>query len=161
MSLYSNHMTECYTEALVLEKESSGEEDAKVILFTKELGKISAKIKSARKILSKLNGHLEPLNLVKVRLINKNKFQVADVLRVDALPIENFAALRLIKEMSAEEQPDLVMWNLIVCREFAEGKILAAAGFDPQFAVCQNCGSISDLKFSIQNLEYFCQNCFN
>ena len=79
-------MVEYFTEALVLDKEDSGDLDARIILYTEDLGKITAKAKSVKRITSKLNGHLEPLNFIQVRLVEKNGFQI-----VDALTIANSA----------------------------------------------------------------------
>jgi len=152
-------VSEYITHAIVLDKEPLNETDARVFLYTQELGRITAKIISARKIISKLNGHLEPLNLVWIRLIKKNIFQVADALKVGALSQNNLAVLRLIKELTADSQPDLELWSLIQRNELTEEKVLRILGFDKQFATCQLCGSSQQLFFSITDLVYFCQNC--
>ena len=90
---------EYFTEAVVLDKEPSGEFDSIAHLYTQELGRVSASVTSARKILSKLNSHLEPLNLVQVRLVEKNRFHVADVLKTGALDRQHLDALKLIKSI--------------------------------------------------------------
>ena len=65
-------MQEHFTEALVLDKEILGELDYRVFLYTQQLGKIAAKVRSGRRITSKLAPHLEPLNFIQARLIEKN-----------------------------------------------------------------------------------------
>ncbi len=159
--MYNVKVIEYCTEALVLDKEVVGEEDARVFLFTRDLGLIAALAKSVKKITSKLNSHLEPLSLVSVRLVNKNSWRVADALRIGRLSDGQLGALRLIKYLSPEVQPDSGVWNLISRGELSENGILIAAGFDPKFASCQSCGGVNNLSFSLKNLEYFCQNCFN
>lgn len=153
-------MTECYTEALVLDKESSGEQDARVFLFTRDLGLIFAKITSARKATSKLNGHLEPLDLAQVRLIEKNQPQVADALKIGQLSKNFLGTLRLIKELNVAGQPDLSLWDAIKNDRLSDRLVLKLAGFDPNFAKCQTCNRTAKLNFSVPHLDYFCSFCF-
>ena len=68
-------MLEFVTEGLVLDKESRKESDIVVTIYTKKLGLIFGNAASARKIASKLGPHLEPLNLVRLRLVKKKRFQ--------------------------------------------------------------------------------------
>ena len=154
-------MLEYFTEAVVLYKEPIGEQDARVVLFTRELGRITAKIKSARKITSKLSGHFEPLDISQVRLITKNIFQIVDGLKIGRIESRHLPSLNLIKDISAEGQPDLMMWELLRSNRLSEEAVLKVSGFDPKFAECQSCSGVNHLKFSIQNLDYFCLNCFN
>ncbi|MEK7212689.1 MAG: recombination protein O N-terminal domain-containing protein, partial [Patescibacteria group bacterium] len=51
-------MQEYLSEAVVLDAVPNGDLDLRVHLFTKKFGKLTAKVKSARKITSKLAGHL-------------------------------------------------------------------------------------------------------
>ena len=71
-------MTEHFTEA-----------DSLITFYTKDFGKVGAKAKGAKRIVSKLSAHLEPLNFVLVRLIEGRGFQIAD-----ALTINNQSILR-------------------------------------------------------------------
>ena len=71
-------MTEHFTEA-----------DSLITFYTKDFGKVVAKAKGAKRIVSKLSAHLEPLNFVLVRLIEGRGFQIAD-----ALTINNQSLLR-------------------------------------------------------------------
>ena len=151
---------EYFTEAVVLDKEPSGEFDSIAHLYTQELGRVSASVTSARKILSKLNSHLEPLNLVQVRLVEKNRFHVADVLRTGALDCKHLDALNLIKSITPEAQPDPELWQLIKTN-LNEKDILRILGFDSQFAACLGCGLKNDLRFSINDLSYFCVGCYD
>lgn len=56
------------TDAIILGNKNFGETDKLVFLYCKELGKIKAIAKGARKITSKFTGHLITLNFCKVSL---------------------------------------------------------------------------------------------
>lgn len=158
-----NNVTEEYfTEALVLDKEPVGEADLRVVLYTKDLGKITAKAVSARKITSKLAAHLEPLNFISARLINKNRFQIVDALTTERFPggPEMMAILGLIKELTGEEQSDYQLWQALKNKDFSGQSILGLLGFDNEFANCQNCGAEDPEHFLIRELEYRCGICF-
>lgn len=168
-------MIEYLTDAFVLDKENAGEMDSLVYLYTKNLGKVIAKAKSSRKITSKLGGHLEPLNLVKIRLVEKNGFQV-----VDALAIKKFLAgkpafliakflriMKFIKEMTFECQTDFQLWLLlkkILTGPSADEKIiyrslLKIMGFNPKFAECSQCRKKEATAFSPEEQKFLCRKC--
>ncbi|MEE8131512.1 MAG: recombination protein O N-terminal domain-containing protein [Candidatus Paceibacterota bacterium] len=168
-------MTEYFTEAVVLDKKESGDFDTLISLYTKDLGKVVAKAKSIRKITSKLAGHLEPLNFVRVRLIEKNGFQVVDALaprqrKKSRASIENFSKLltllQFIKETTFELQPDPYFWleiRKILISDF-EGKtvyrnLLKILGFDPEFASCHRCSSKIVNYFYKTDQVFFCKKC--
>lgn len=155
-------MQEIFTEAIVLDSEPSGDFDLRVHLFTKELGRVVAKATSARKILSKLNPHLQPLNFVDVRLVNKNNFQIVDVLRKKRLRPEFWPALRLIRELTAESDPDFSLWSvmafLIEKNQFYPALILNVLGYGMDSANCAVCSS-SPKYFDLSRLDFFCPNC--
>src|SRR3989344_7862372 len=127
-------MREYFTEAVVLYKEPLYEIDERVFLYTKDLGKVVAKVTSGRRITSKLSPHLEPLNLVKVRLVYKNSFQVADVLKFGKLSHNNFNLLRLVKNSVINESPDQELWEFLYNSEDSSIKALTILGFNPSFA---------------------------
>lgn len=150
--------SEYITRAVVLDKEPIGEQDLKVFLYTEKLGRVVAKAVSARKITSKLNSHLEPLNLVTVRLVEKNYFQITDALKIRSLSVNNLKALNLIKEITADRQPDIELWSLFE-GFLNEDQVLMTLGFDRRFAICQTCGDKGNLLFSVIDLDYFCDDC--
>ena len=76
-------MTEYLSEAVVLDKETSGDLDIRVSMFTKKFGKLKVRAKSARRIVSKLSPHLEPGNVAQVRIIEKSASSCG---RAEALP---------------------------------------------------------------------------
>ena len=153
--------SEYYTQALVLAKEPTGESDSQVFLYTADLGLVIAKAVGARKIVSKLAGHLEPPNIIAVRLVQKNRFQIVDALKISALPKSNNWApiLDLVKELTAEGQPDPELWRMIEGKNLEGGEILRVLGFDRAFAVCQDCGAKTPDNFLLKRLEYVCSVC--
>ncbi len=153
---------EYFTDAIILDKEPIGESDLQITLYTKDLGRITTRAVSARKITSKLASHLEPLNLVQARLVQKNRFQVVDALCNGALPknSDSIAVLQLVKDLTAEGQPDYELWELLKSGQATGASVLRALGFDGQFAVCENCGNQNPSYFLVKQLEYFCAPCF-
>lgn len=143
-------MREYCVEALVLGKEDLGEIDGVVELYTAEFGKISAKIKSAKKITSKLSGHLEPFGAAAVRLVSGKSeaglpagqsstgrnFQIADALRADNFPLWRkspddlrlgLQILRFIRDFVWENQPEPDLWNFLRI-SFSRAPIVSATG---------------------------------
>lgn len=58
------------TKAIILRTEPWNDYDSKVVFYTKEQGKLHLIAKGTKRISSKLAGHLEPLNLVDLMIIN-------------------------------------------------------------------------------------------
>ena len=166
-------MKEFITQALVLDKEDLGEADSRVFLYSPEYGKIIAKVKSSKKTLSKLGGHLEPFNLVSARVIdggrqiNSSRSQIVDALLIEKLR-PSWALhklLNFIKETTLEGQPDDHFWQL-VRRSLLSDKInyrplLAVQGFDPKFAICQNCRKDNPTHFSYKDQCFYCNQCLS
>jgi len=162
-------MTEYFTSALVLDTEDSGELDKSIYLYTKELGKVVAKAKSIRKITSKLAGHLQPLNFVRIRLVEKNGFQVTDALDLERIkPSQQaLAVLQFIKEMTFELQPDKNLWFLIkkTFQDLKNNKkisyrpLLGVLGFAPDFSRCNVCASKFVAYFSKTEQVFLCRRC--
>jgi len=149
-------MREYLVEALILNKTPSNEIDFTVDLYTKELGRIKAKITSGRKITSKLSPHLEPLTFSLVRLTEKNGFVVTDALTKNNLsyfrkhPVSFAKALKLISAIreliySEETDPKLWFWlkKSLLKGEIFYNQFLKIMGYDPKLAECRKCG----LKF--------------
>lgn len=158
------YMIEYFTKAFVLDSENINELDKLVYLYTEELGKVVARAKSARKITSKLAAYLEPLNFIRVRLIEKNGFQVVDALNFNRIAVspQSLAINRFIKEMTAEIQPDKKLWRFIrrlADKNFSYRPLLKILGFDPDFARCQICDSRSVAYFSKNDHIFFCRQC--
>jgi DNA repair protein RecO (recombination protein O) len=159
-------MQEHFTKALILGQKNSGDSDRRIFMFTEDLGKVSAKAKSARKIISKLAGHLEPLSFADVRIIEKGGFQLADALSFEKAPKNkaNAEFLEFINEMTFELQPDRRLWSeikKILFRKESEkipyGEILKIMGFDSRFARCFACQSKNVVAFSKPEQDFLCK----
>ncbi len=179
--VYNYSMLEHYTEAFVFDNKINKELDAVITLYTRDFGKVVAKAKSARKITSKLNSHLQPLNFANVRLIEKNSspagrqgFQLVDALTIDnSYKPKNLAKFlniaRFIDEMTFELHQDLRLWQAIkkiFSADLAnlEDKIiylglLKILGFDSEHAVCVVCGNPQTDYFSKSEHIFLCAKC--
>ncbi len=136
---------------------------------------------SMRKISSKLAAHFEPLNFVKVRLIQKNKessgFQIGDALIVGSSPLwrqsanDTREALRFIsifRESGFRDSPDPELWSFLENtfrappeKDMTAHKVqlLKVLGFDPRFASCGGCGSAAPMLFSFEDMCFYCAGC--
>lgn len=128
-------MYEIITDAIVLDKQESGDFDALVTLYTEELGKVSARAKSSRKITSKLSAHIEPGALTTVRLIARNPFvgpkttfQLVDGLIQKKL-FNDFAFLDAVKKTTLEFHNDRTLWDFLIQGGADPGQLLAIVGF--------------------------------
>jgi recombinational DNA repair protein (RecF pathway) len=168
-------MHEYVTKAVVLDKTTrGGEADARYSFFTERYGKIAARATSSRKIVSKLAGHLEPGTLTSVRIIEQRGTKVVDALKVARIkiPMRSLAALN---QLLGEWEPDGEMWDLLNRQKFSWARALAVLGWDPQGAVCANCGAGATGSsgansaansparparyFYIPRQEFFCAQC--
>jgi recombinational DNA repair protein (RecF pathway) len=151
-------MHEYVTDAVVLAKEPAGEYDVRVSLYTRDLGKVVAKVTSARKIVSKLSPHLEPLSLTNVRLVKKGGFQLVDAIRHGALPRAQLAAASLINRVVLEGEPDARLWELAACGSASIQELLRVLGFGVESASCDRCGG-EPHAFLFDDAAYLCGNC--
>jgi recombinational DNA repair protein (RecF pathway) len=162
-------MHELGTQALVLSVEQVGEYDARVILYTQQSGKVHARARSLFKLKGKLAGHLQPLTLVRVRLVEKKGVQIVDAMREfryieeetpTARALELLGMARLLSELTHPGQPDDELWQLIASRQLTGKKLLAALGFDPEHARCSRCDQPRPSHFLLREEQYMCKECF-
>lgn len=169
-------MNEVTTQAIVLEQNDSGELNSTYSLYTEKLGLIRAVSKSTRKATSKLNGHLQPMNLVHLRLVNKNFFRITDALLIKNLGLEIknqnieekeklkkltevIGIFSMIKAVAQHEQPDQELWQMLKNSQIVSKNILQVLGLDPDHAICLECESINPEHFLIKEMEYLCSIC--
>ena len=165
-------MREYLTEVLVLDKNEVNEADLIVDLYTKELGRIKAKVTSGQKITSKLSPHLEPLTFSLVRLTEKNGFTVVDALTQNRLihlrhsPVIFAKALKLlsaIQQLIYPEEIDLKLWfwlkKSIIKGEIFFSQFLKILGYDPKLAECQKCRSKFVKCFLVEDQIFLCRQC--
>ena len=161
-------MREYLTDAVVLDREGAGETDARIFLYTKELGRVTARAKSASAITSRLSSYLQPLRYVQARLVEKNGFQVVDVLPVSAArPHKNAVAhqseiielYQIVRQLTAEHHPDEKLWQELHSSKPSGLKILTILGFDPRHAQCTMCEAKTPEYFSSTDAHYYCAKC--
>ena len=119
----------------MLDAVPSAELDVRVSLFTKKFGKLVARAKSVKKITSKLAGHLEPGNVVKIRLVEKKGLQLVDALKEKEVSI-NPPDLYLLNQILHEAEPDHELWELLTGGAFRWHEALRILGWDPAAADC-------------------------
>lgn len=149
---------EYISEAIVLSTQTAGDLDLKVSFLTYDFGKIIAKVKSARKLTSKLRGHIEPLNLVLARIVFKNYFQLVDVLKVNSLNL-NFYNLFLLDKLLPELEPEKEIYLSLKRNIFNWKDILKILGWDLKEARCNNCSLKNVYVFDINSQKFFCKRC--
>lgn len=174
------------TDAVVLGRTDFGEADRLLTLFTREVGKIKAIAKGARKPQSRKTGHVE--------LFMHSRFLLATGRDLDIVTqaelIESYPALRqdlmrttyasyaveLLDRFTVESDRSLPLYDLVVAALgwFAEGgdllltaryyelRLLVLVGYRPQLFNCVACGEPileQDQFFSAELGGVLCPNC--
>ncbi len=155
-------MREYLTEAIVLDREIAGETDARIFLYTKELGRIMARARSAGHITSRLSSYLQPMRRVQVRLVEKNGIQI-----VDALPArgnvnisrEQIGLCQIVRSLTSEHHADERLWHELASAKPSALHILTILGFDPRHATCALCETKNPEYFSSRDAHYYCMRC--
>ncbi len=165
-------MEEITTDAIVLHTRPHGEHNKIAELFTQELGKIEARVVSGLKTNSKLSPHLDPLNMVTLRLVKRNNFVVADALTksrfnktrndLDALG-SAFATLYLLRFLLPSFFPEPELWNQLIFglrrANLNPTIFLKALGYSPLLASCSFCRHSTVHFFYIPEQLFICERC--
>lgn len=155
-------MYEWCLDAIVMDREDVGEADARLTLYTKEFGRISAKAKSIRKITSKLSAHLGVGDLARVRLVGKSEdaehLQLVDGLRTKKLHFQA-DVLPFLKDITFAHESDERLWELLARGGGNKQAILAALGLDPALAWCTHCMNRPVNYFLTANHSFACHGC--
>ncbi len=165
-------MREYVTPAIVLGIRPVGEQDRVADLFTKDLGRLRARVVGGRKLLSKFAPHLTVLALVTVRLVRKHHFTVADaaadqlVRRPARAVVTQRRALEmafLLRSVLPEMNPDVRLWYYVryALTESAVrmSSVLKLLGYDPFHARCEHCGGSPVTNFSVGDQSFLCARC--
>ena len=173
--------------AIVLRHSDWGEADRLLTLFTREMGKLRAVAKGARKARSRKAGHLEPFTHVRLQLAQGRDLPiVTQAETVDAyIPLRDdliktgYAAYtaELIDRFTYEEESEssipfrLLMETLgrisqekeaWLAVRYYEMRLLDSLGFRPQLFTCANCESkieAEDQFFSLAAGGVICPRC--
>lgn len=166
--VYLIGMQELYfPEAIVLDREDVNGFDSRYSVYAKGFGKFFAKATSARKITSKLAPHLEPGNLVKIRVVGNGNFQVVDVLKNSKISIP-YPDLYLLNQILPEHDFEFSIWSLLtkgdpsgqVIQNLDWRLVLKALGWDPEHGSCEICQTEKPDFFDIGTQGFFCEKCF-
>ena len=151
------------TEALILSVRDMGEADRLVVLFSRELGKISAAAYGARRTRSRLAGAVQGYALVEVSLLpgrNLESIGQCEVKRSfselrEDLTLMTYAAFltELVSELWPEHSPEPSAFDVLkgalsllsarnprLVSLAGAWQLLALAGFHPEYERCVNCG---------------------
>lgn len=153
-------MQEYISDAIVLAKKPAHGLDTRYSIFTKRFGKMVARATSARKITSKLAGHLEPGTFARVRLIETHGLQVVDALKNSfGAQKTSFTDLSFLDRLLAEGEPEPFIWSLIERGQFDWEKALTALGWSPEEASCSICNRNPVVAFLPMRQDFFCARC--
>ena len=151
-------MQEYVSEAIVLRIGPRREADGAVVLFTRRFGKVAARLRSVRKITSKLAGHLQPGNVVAVRLIEKHGLQAVDAVKKRSLEIAP-ADLNFLERLLPEFEADPELWASVAKDGIRWRGVLAHLGWDPERGHCAGCRAGLAEAFATETQEFFCAAC--
>ncbi len=173
-------------EAVVLRHSDWGEADRLLWLYTRELGKVRAIAKGARKLRSRKAGHLEPFTRVALQLARGREWLIV----TQAETIDAFTPLReellqvgyaayvveLLDRFTYEEGENRLLYKLLadtlerlsqgqetnLALRYYEIRLLDLLGYRPQLYQCARCGEEirpADQYFSAELGGALCPNC--
>ncbi len=153
------------TEAIVLRTMPLGEADRLVTLFSPNLGKFRATVRGARRMTSRLGGHVDVLNRVRLGLAHGRTIDVV----TNAEAQETFGVLKgdlerlapgmylaeltdaLLPELSPHPATYKLLLNCLrtlgdvpepaIVLRYAELRLLEDAGYMPELGQCVSCGA--------------------
>jgi DNA repair protein RecO len=165
-------MVEYLTQAIVLSSRPQKENDRLADLYTKEFGRMEAKVIGGRKILSKLAPHLDLFNVVTVRLVEKNRITVTDALTDERFEKERrdpefyplaFKIFSLVRALAPVAVPDARLWHYLLKslrnRDGNARTVLKIFGYDPAHASCDACDGRPVKAFRAKDQSFFCEAC--
>ncbi len=170
------------TEAFVLRTIKFKESSKIVTFYTKELGRVGAIVKGARRPKSKIGASLEPMSHVQIVLYIKEGREVQTVGQCDLLhSYHHFASdleklsvglsiIELVYNIAHEQEQNIVLFDLMnqtltALNEsshnssilfFFEMKLAELLGFSPVFTRCGNCKK--EINFQQQSPKWYFYN---
>lgn len=152
-------------QGLVLKSASLGEAGLMATLYTRDMGKLKAVVRSGRKPTSKMVGHLEPLNLVHLSLAASRPGGIDTVTQVQTLDshsglkadLESISRALYVAEVAdgfgAEGSPNADLYNLLLetvgalqedsdpelTLRYFDLHVLKCSGFMPELYGCVEC----------------------
>ena len=165
-------MKEYVTDALVLGRRVHGARDIIVDLFTKDLGRIEARIVHAQRMNAKLLLHSNVLHGVRARLVRTKGFTLADaVTRSSSFCVLHHASsvarmlglCVLLRALLPRAHQDARLWSLcedVWCgNEFSFSSFLVALGYNPLYEQCAVCSCAPVTAFVFHDHTFLCTQC--
>ncbi|MEA3398882.1 MAG: DNA repair protein RecO [Patescibacteria group bacterium] len=170
-------MEETYTaQAIILNRQSFRENDSRVIVYTKDQGKLELVARGTKKILSKMAGHLEPINLTDIMVIKGKNFDYIGGavnqeayynIKSDLAKLEIAGkGLRFFNQLVKLELSDKLIFNLLISYfdtlnsskkidnnlfyHFFVLKLLTKLGHQPELYYCAKCKN----KINLFNISF-------
>lgn len=157
------------TEAVILRRRDLKERDKLLTFYTKEYGKLTGRAIGAKKIESKLGGHVEPFMRTEICLVTSKTIDIlAGAQVVDAYPklrasISGTHAaqylMEVVDQLTPEGQHEPSVYELVcsgldtlnqqpkvnfLTVQAIVLKILAHLGFEPELEKCVHCGLVTE-----------------
>jgi DNA repair protein RecO (recombination protein O) len=172
-------------EALVVSVKDWGESDRLVMLFSRELGKISALAYGAKRPRSQLAGGMQLFSHVEVSLSPGKVFEqvkqceIKNSFRIIKEDLSRMAygmfMLEVLNELCPERQPESELFDKLLAALALLGRknprlvalawgwqVLAEMGLSPQLDYCVFCGKDSEIaRFDSRSGGCCCQTCGN
>jgi DNA repair protein RecO (recombination protein O) len=173
-------------EAIILKHSDFGEADRLVTMYSRELGKLRALAKGARKPGSRKGGHLEPFSRASL-LLGKGRdlavVEQAEAVELNSALSQDLVALgyasyvvELLDKFSGDHDENRGVYRLLrdtlarlaagdekqLAVRFYEVKLLEQVGFRPELQNCLNCGrkiEPQDQFFSFEQGGVLCPDC--
>ncbi len=174
-------------EAIVLRHRDLGEADRILTLFTREHGKLRASVRGARKIKSRMGGHVEPLTHTSILLVRGRSLDtVTQAQSISAFPhvrddllgaTRGLHMAELVERFSEENEPNAALFAHLldgltklnagedpelIGRAFETG-VLDLEGYRPVLDQCVSCSSPFDhnerLSFGAGWGGVLCESC--
>ncbi len=153
------------TRAIILSRHDFREDDSRIVVFSEDRGKLSLVVRGAKKIKSKLSGHIEPLTLSRLMVVKGRDFDYVGSAKgedffVDAR--EDLAKLaiagrclflvdKMTREGEIDDQRDVF--------ELLEGFLSGISRKDDKnYSIEDFSEKLADLTgFSLEELKEFCR----
>jgi recombinational DNA repair protein (RecF pathway) len=157
-------MYEQSSSAFVLGKENVSEHDSLVSLYSKDLGKVLARVTSGAKLHSKLMPHLQVGNKVAVRLVERKLLRVADAISFPSSGAKGdlkkrILALSLLSQLSVDNGPEGDVWHYLEKEDWSTIKLLKMLGLYADGAKCFLCKKGEADYFSVADSGFYCAKC--
>ncbi|MFH0853089.1 MAG: DNA repair protein RecO [bacterium] len=161
------------TQAIILERRSMKEYDRRVVVFTKNFGRLDLIAKGTLRLASKLAGSLEPLTETNLNIARGRFDRVIGSVTREAWPrlhndLEALAAASFLAQVTSQlaqkESPDPAIYNqlqfslaqlneipsdqfTIIVRRYL-WQLFDHLGFKPQLSKCVRCGKSESIKYT-------------